>query len=374
MAGLPPPWYNRSPTALALFPITSPTLLERENHISCPEGPSDLPESERSNLTEFSLNFTTSPTPSLEASANQGLSSPLVNTRSGSERAKSESGDLRLKLSLLPFPRSRTSSYTPGILNPERKYVNFSQLSSATVSFTELQESNEPELGATPVESQVPSDKRSSASENVPPRSVRRVIRPDNWWQKNTKKKSLNRDQLDPSDPLNPAPLRIRTQSLAVKKSLEFLSKVQPLVSSSIIPLVPISEAKAEGSESRVLQSSEPQDLHAEGPNEDTPRITQENNLRHIFSEESFRDQAQVSISAHLAGRKEETHEGQPRMSMLHPDSAAAMTEHRREAVRLAKAQEKSVVEKCKRSDQAIPGYTFDELIGKGSYGRVYKG
>ncbi|ERF74512.1 hypothetical protein EPUS_03950 [Endocarpon pusillum Z07020] len=61
-------------------------------------------------------------------------------------------------------------------------------------------------------------------------------------------------------------------------------------------------------------------------------------------------------------------------MDFLHPESAAAMTEHRREAVRMAKSQEAAVVEKCKRSGAAAPPYTFDELIGKGSFGRVYKG
>jgi hypothetical protein len=61
-------------------------------------------------------------------------------------------------------------------------------------------------------------------------------------------------------------------------------------------------------------------------------------------------------------------------MENLHPDSASAMTAHRREAVRLAKVQERSVTEKCKRAKQTIPDYSFDELIGKGSFGRVYKG
>ena len=61
-------------------------------------------------------------------------------------------------------------------------------------------------------------------------------------------------------------------------------------------------------------------------------------------------------------------------MDLLHPESAMAMTEHRREAVRLAKNQEAAVVEKCKRSGGPAPGYLFDELIGKGSFGRVYKG
>ncbi|KIW65803.1 hypothetical protein PV04_08026 [Phialophora macrospora] len=61
-------------------------------------------------------------------------------------------------------------------------------------------------------------------------------------------------------------------------------------------------------------------------------------------------------------------------MDSLHPDSAAAMTAHRREAVRLAQEQQEAVVEKCKRSKQPEPDYSFDELIGKGSFGRVYKG
>jgi hypothetical protein len=61
-------------------------------------------------------------------------------------------------------------------------------------------------------------------------------------------------------------------------------------------------------------------------------------------------------------------------MDFLHPESAMAMTEHRREAVRMAKSQEAAVIEKCKRSGVAPPEYAFDELIGKGSFGRVYKG
>ncbi|KAJ9615053.1 hypothetical protein H2200_001127 [Cladophialophora chaetospira] len=65
---------------------------------------------------------------------------------------------------------------------------------------------------------------------------------------------------------------------------------------------------------------------------------------------------------------------GKQTMNSLHPDSAAAMTAHRREAVRLAQEQQKAVAEKCKRSKQPEPDYTFDELIGKGSFGRVYKG
>ncbi|KAK4938159.1 hypothetical protein LTR10_021318 [Elasticomyces elasticus] len=61
-------------------------------------------------------------------------------------------------------------------------------------------------------------------------------------------------------------------------------------------------------------------------------------------------------------------------MDHLRPQSASAMTAHRREAVRLAQEQQRAVVEKCKRAKQPEPDYAFDELIGKGSFGRVYKG
>jgi hypothetical protein len=63
-----------------------------------------------------------------------------------------------------------------------------------------------------------------------------------------------------------------------------------------------------------------------------------------------------------------------PTMASLRPESAAALTAHKREAIRLAKQQEVAVRERCKRSNEDPPGYTFDELIGKGSFGRVYKG
>ncbi|EXJ78049.1 STE/STE20 protein kinase [Capronia epimyces CBS 606.96] len=61
-------------------------------------------------------------------------------------------------------------------------------------------------------------------------------------------------------------------------------------------------------------------------------------------------------------------------MDQLRPDSAAAMNAHRREAVRLAEAQQQAVVENCKRAKLPEPDYHFEELIGRGSFGRVYKG
>ena len=59
-------------------------------------------------------------------------------------------------------------------------------------------------------------------------------------------------------------------------------------------------------------------------------------------------------------------------MAMLQPQSVA-MTEHRREAIRLAREQEDLVKEKCGRTNTEFPPYNFQELIGKGSYGRVYR-
>ena len=85
-------------------------------------------------------------------------------------------------------------------------------------------------------------------------------------------------------------------------------------------------------------------------------------------------DEIDVESDMSSSALLEDPAPAKPSMSFLHPESAAAITEHRREAIRLAKAQEKLVIEKCKRSDQEVPGYLFDELIGKGSFGRVYKG
>ena len=61
-------------------------------------------------------------------------------------------------------------------------------------------------------------------------------------------------------------------------------------------------------------------------------------------------------------------------MDHLRPESALKMGQHRREAMRLAKVQEAAVNERCRRTNTELPGYAFDELIGKGSFGRVYKG
>lgn len=61
--------------------------------------------------------------------------------------------------------------------------------------------------------------------------------------------------------------------------------------------------------------------------------------------------------------------------SLLDPTSAvAAITKHKAEAMRLAREQSAAIQEMCRRAKTESPPYEFEELIGKGAYGRVYKG
>ena len=57
-----------------------------------------------------------------------------------------------------------------------------------------------------------------------------------------------------------------------------------------------------------------------------------------------------------------------------HRASLLAVTKHKAEAMKLAREQSAAVKEMCRRTKMDIPPYEFDELIGKGAYGRVYKG
>lgn len=65
-----------------------------------------------------------------------------------------------------------------------------------------------------------------------------------------------------------------------------------------------------------------------------------------------------------------------PRTSrFLDPSSAmAAITKHKAEAMKLAREQAAAIKEMCRRAKSEPPAYEFEELIGKGTYGRVYKG
>lgn len=59
----------------------------------------------------------------------------------------------------------------------------------------------------------------------------------------------------------------------------------------------------------------------------------------------------------------------------LDPASArdSVMTSQKLAAVKIAKEQEKAIHEKLRRNGHDIPKYEFQELIGKGAYGRVFK-
>ncbi|CAG8381437.1 unnamed protein product [Penicillium salamii] len=61
--------------------------------------------------------------------------------------------------------------------------------------------------------------------------------------------------------------------------------------------------------------------------------------------------------------------------AFLDPSSAmAAITKHKVDAIKLAREQGMAVREMCRRAKTEVPEYEFEELIGKGAYGRVYKG
>ncbi|RAL13788.1 putative serine/threonine protein kinase [Aspergillus homomorphus CBS 101889] len=63
-----------------------------------------------------------------------------------------------------------------------------------------------------------------------------------------------------------------------------------------------------------------------------------------------------------------------PRVSRFLDPAMAAITKHKAEAIKLAREQSSAVEEMCRRAKTEVPPYEFEELIGKGSYGRVYKG
>lgn len=57
----------------------------------------------------------------------------------------------------------------------------------------------------------------------------------------------------------------------------------------------------------------------------------------------------------------------------LNPPPADIMTRQKAETTRIAKEQQAAISEKLRRNGLPVPEFTFLELIGKGSYGRVFK-
>lgn len=271
-------------------------------------------------------------------------------------------------------------------------------------------------------------------SSNLPlSRAPRRVLRPDNWWQRNQNQSS--RDPGSAGPPLLPvkSPLRSLKPFLstpaqtpqASARSPERLESYEARAAWAELTPPPLffRKTRKPATESATSKTTEitgrPQRTFAppesqavlESPSPPTTRLTRELVLRRLLSEESFTEATKPTVAAKveeelsasvIAHRKKtleilesspevdnpspDTRRSKPlrqrrraagsflKMDSLHPDSAAAMTAHRREAVRLAEVQQRAVSEKCKRSKQTEPDYAFDELIGKGSFGRVYKG
>ena len=57
----------------------------------------------------------------------------------------------------------------------------------------------------------------------------------------------------------------------------------------------------------------------------------------------------------------------------LNPLRIDNMTRQKAETTRIAQEQEAAIKEKLRRNGLKFPKYEFLELIGKGSYGRVFK-
>ena len=260
----------------------------------------------------------------------------------------------------------------------------------------------------------------SEDSNSVP----KKVVRLDDWWLK-------GKSQPDqPAPPPLPArsPLRNLLSNLPFYPLPEQLSRyfARP---SQLEDLQEQEELRAQLSppplhivKSSPTSPTTPQDSTAQrktfGPPETQARleeapevspITRERALKSVLSKDSFNESTKANLAEKVEAAENsfkqnhrkltlEALEGSPippevkeatefglaysfesgtvrrNMDSLHPESAAALTAHRREAIRLAKSQERAVAERCNRSNQEVPGYTFDELIGKGSFGRVYKG
>ena len=194
-------------------------------------------------------------------------------------------------------------------------------------------------------------------------------------------------------DPTSSGALAVRTAGLAQQQSISLTSILQKVDKCKAGSFEEFAEKFQSGrKDSNPGTNSEPDSLHTPEREKRHRKLTLETLTDSPVSHEEYtkhfspRDpESPRPATLELAGLKSvnpdlttENKTGtvlrKSRMASLRPESALALTAHRREAIKLAKTQQSVVAEKCKRSNQEAPGYTFDELIGKGSFGRVYKG
>jgi serine/threonine protein kinase len=255
-----------------------------------------------------------------------------------------------------------------------------------------------------------------ASNEKSKPRSLRRIIRPDDFWQAERKSpKSASGFEKAQELPSARAPLRVlQPQEVASQRLFKSPNRLQSLQKSEHLTAKDLLAQEYSDEELKPPPLSVRKRGNSETPTVEAPPLTRELILRHLSfdsDDDSLSDQSEkpgptadegqltplerlrrikkarrVGVIYETASSSEDEAEDEatvdkkleeeisPMADLLHPESASAMTEHRREAVRLAKSQESAVIEKCKRGNQQMPAYSFDELIGKGSYGRVYKG
>ncbi|KIX01436.1 uncharacterized protein Z518_09162 [Rhinocladiella mackenziei CBS 650.93] len=241
-------------------------------------------------------------------------------------------------------------------------------------------------LSRRPTQPFSPSPPPQKGSNRSLSRAPRRVIRPDNFWQKDRKQSPNGLDHYLPPPVVPKSPLRFLlsvstpagsptaespTQETQDSESLEdrvLWEKLSP---------PPLVARKTRAATSPGAQPK-PATANPEAPKTDPPLsptvIAQRQRALEIL--ESSPEVVDPNPGPQISKFERQRRRAAFSMDHLHPDSAAAtgMTAHRREAVRLAEVQQRAVLERCKRSKQPEPDYAFDELIGKGSFGRVYKG
>ncbi|QVM09289.1 hypothetical protein D8B26_003952 [Coccidioides posadasii str. Silveira] len=116
-------------------------------------------------------------------------------------------------------------------------------------------------------------------------------------------------------------------------------------------------------------------DIRAKHLNSKSGSDRQKPSLPNRFFRRNSQHQQQLLGNARIPRTEQPPLPKMDRSRFLDPSLAMmALTKQKSEAMRLAREQGAAVTEMCRRAKTEVPPYTFEELIGKGSYGRVYKG